>query len=158
VSHFGFMLAHTFDHIDLSASRTLDELWEQVRRNDVAITNVLGQSFAPRFIRAPYGKLGPDTGKVFESWGYKVVWNNLDNLDTVHADPAKFSPQAQYNLSMLAFEKTFNSSNPKRDSFIALAHNQINITATRWTESIIGAVKKRGFRFVSLGEWYPPLI
>ncbi len=66
--------SHTFQHLDLQ-TLTIDELWAEVRRNDVAITNVLGRAYAPKFIRAPYGSMNANVLRALESWGYRVVGN-----------------------------------------------------------------------------------
>jgi len=144
--------SHTFEHLDLQ-TLTTDELWAQVRRNDVAITNVLGRSFSPKFIRAPFGSVNTNVLRALESWGYTVVWNNIKNRDTDHA----FGTDAeQLSWDISNYTSTLAASNVNVNSFISLNHEQIKVTSQSFIGQIIPIIRNYGYRFVSLGQCLNP--
>ncbi|KAJ3345378.1 hypothetical protein HDU91_007368, partial [Kappamyces sp. JEL0680] len=153
IQNAGHQIAsHTYSHRDL-ATLTIDEIYSEMRRNDVAITNVLGSSFAPRYLRAPYGSINNNILTVLQSWGYTVVWENILNHDTDHTEVS--------NAQQLAWDygnytATLMASNPNTNSFISLNHDQLETTSTMFVQQIIPVILQAGYRFVSLGECLHP--
>ena len=143
---------------------SLDALYATMRRNDVAINKVIG--VAPRYVRAPFGSVTPKILQALESWGYIVVWQNINNWDTNHAGPSIPEDQ-QLLMSLGNVTSTLNNSNPVKNSFISLAHENLAVTAQNYTPQLIDLVKGRGYKFVNIGEclkgsassstWYRPL-
>ena len=155
--------SHTFDHLDLQ-TLSMDALYATLRRNDVAISQVIG--VAPRYVRAPFGSVNKKVLQALASWGYIVVWQNIKNADSDHAD-ASIPLKRQLEWSLSNFTVTLDRSDSRVNSFISLAHETLQITATDFTVQAIDYIKKKGYKFVNVGEcrtgspspsnWYRPL-
>ncbi|KAJ3301632.1 chitin deacetylase, partial [Kappamyces sp. JEL0829] len=152
--------SHTMDHLDLTTLTTL-QVYEQVRRADVAIAKVLGA--APLFVRPPYGNVNANILQALKSWGYTAVWENILNHDTDHASD---SPEDQLAEDMSSYMSTLDASDPSVNSFISLNHDTVEVTATQFVSQIIPIIRNRGYRFVTLAQciypnnpnnWYRPL-
>ena len=132
-------------------------MYSQLRRNDIAITSVLGSSFAPRYVRAPYGSVNQQVLQALTSWGYTVVWANAISHDTDHATGSVASQAA---TSLAIYKSILDASNPSRDSFISLNHDQLQATSTIVAAQLIIMVRNYGYRLVSIGQclqsgdWY----
>ncbi len=112
--------SHTYDHLDI-ATLSMNELWSQMVRNDQAIKQIIGSQ--PVYFRPPFGSYHDQSLRALQSWGYKVVWKNIDNYDTQHEGDGDAMQKNQE-----FFDQSWNGSDPSRDSFISLQHDTIRET------------------------------
>jgi peptidoglycan/xylan/chitin deacetylase (PgdA/CDA1 family) len=136
--------SHTYDHLDIATLNT-DQLWAQMYRNDFAIKQILG--VRPTYFRPPFGSYNDANLIALGSWGYKVIWKNIDNFDTQHAG----APDAMQR-NQAAYDQDWADSNPSSSSFISLQHDTLIETVEQWTQIAIDQVKRRGYTFVTVGE------
>jgi peptidoglycan/xylan/chitin deacetylase (PgdA/CDA1 family) len=141
--------SHTYDHLDMTKLND-KELWNQMYRNDIAIKSVIGVS--PVYMRPPYGLLNDHVMSALESWGYKVIWKNIDSEDVLHINNVQLNTNSYLN--------SLNNKSSKTDSFISLQHETLIETVDSWTQTAINLVKSLNYTFVTVGEcrgdkiWY----
>jgi peptidoglycan/xylan/chitin deacetylase (PgdA/CDA1 family) len=136
--------SHTYDHLNI-ANLNVDQLWAQMNRNDHALKQVLG--VRPIYMRPPFGSYNDQNLIALGSWGYKVIWKNIDNYDTQHAG----APDAMQR-NQAYYDEGWAGSNPSTNSFISLQHDTIRETVEEWTQLAIDQVRARGYRLVTVGE------
>lgn len=141
--------SHTYDHLDLTKLDTYGQ-YAQMQRNDAVFQSIMGKR--PIYMRPPFGAGIDNTNNVLTnlgSWGYKVIWKNIDNMDTQHAT---LSEANQLKQDIFSFKSTFNTQNKLKDSYIALNHDFLKVTSTQWTQKMINYGKAAGYKFVTVGE------
>jgi peptidoglycan/xylan/chitin deacetylase (PgdA/CDA1 family) len=138
--------SHTYDHLDL-ARLGYNGIWAQMQRNDEAIKSVIGVK--PIYMRPPYGSVNDPVLTALGSWGYKVVWQNIDSEDVFHLDKVN-----AIDLDTQSYETTgkLSSSSPLVNSFISLQHDPIKETAEQWAQKAINLVKAKGYNLVTVGD------
>lgn len=144
--------SHTYDHLDMTKLND-KELWNQMYRNDIAIKSVIGVS--PVYMRPPYGLMNDNVMAAMGSWGYKVIWKNIDSEDVLH--PGDINA---IQLNTNSYLNSLNNKSSKTDSFISLQHETLSETVNSWTQTAINLVKSLNYTFVTVGEcrgesvWY----
>ena len=133
---------HTYDDLVYEGEHEITPRWDQMRLNEEAINAVIGKrplhftrpyEFSNKFILADLG-----------SWGYVVAASNLNSGDYEFNGP---------NLSKKVFErlsKAITKANPKKDSYIILAHGILE--GIEWINKFIPLAREKGFRFVTMEE------
>ena len=136
--------SHTYDHLDL-ARLDLNGIYAQMQRNDAVISSVLGKR--PIYMRPPYGSVNDPVLEALGSWGYKVIWQNIDSQDVFHLGDPNAIP-----LDTAAYTAVLSKSSFTKDSFISLQHDTIRETALEWTQVAINYVKSLNYTFVTVGD------
>jgi peptidoglycan/xylan/chitin deacetylase (PgdA/CDA1 family) len=136
--------SHSYDHLDL-AKLDIDGIWAQAYRNDKAIEQVLG--VMPTYFRPPYGSVNDLVLTALGSWGYQVVWQNIDSLDFLYGG----QPNA-IALMETAYSWSLGGTSAATTSFISLQHDFVQETVDTWTQMVITKFTADGYRFVTSGE------
>ncbi|KAI8923585.1 hypothetical protein BC831DRAFT_470392 [Entophlyctis helioformis] len=136
--------SHTQTHADLTTLST-QGMWDQMRLNDDAIARVIGKR--PVYMRPPYGASNNAVLNALGSWGYRVIWLNVDSKDYEHTGQPNAIQQDEYNYSLglagLSIPQT---------SLITLQHDHVIETVNAWTKIVIDRYTAIGYRFVTVGE------
>ena len=136
--------SHTYDHLDLS-TLSIDEVYSQMYRNENAIYKVIGVK--PKYMRPPYGSYTPTTLTALGSWGYKVIWQNLDSQDYAHQNSDN-----QTKLDEQAYSSTISQFPVPQTSFISLQHDFVSNTVLEWVEEVIQTYTAKGYIFGTVGD------
>jgi peptidoglycan/xylan/chitin deacetylase (PgdA/CDA1 family) len=137
--------SHTYDHLDITLLDA-NGVWDQLKRMDRVLKDIIGKE--PRYFRPPFGKASPDNLSQLDSWGYQVIWQNIDSLDAINgAQPSKI-----VELALESYQSTLRGKTPAQHSFISLQHDTLFETVYSWTPFVIKELKQRGYKFVTVGE------
>jgi peptidoglycan/xylan/chitin deacetylase (PgdA/CDA1 family) len=136
--------SHTYDHLDL-ARLDHNGIYAQMQRNDAVIASIIGKR--PIYMRPPYGSVNDPVLIALGSWGYKVIWQNIDSEDVFHLG----NPNAN-TLNKQAYTAVLSQSSFTRDSFISLQHDTIEQTAVEWTQTAINYVRSLNYTLVTVGD------
>ncbi|KAI5793653.1 hypothetical protein FPQ18DRAFT_258413 [Pyronema domesticum] len=137
--------SHTWSHADLS------KISKEMRRDEVmklemALRNILGSEYIPTYIRPPYSSCNAECKSDLKEMGYHVTYFDLDTDDYNRATSDKIKGAADI------FVGNITKADPKKDKFLAIAHDIQELTATELTASMLKAIKEKGFRGVTVGE------
>lgn len=137
--------SHTWSHQDLSAL-SLDQLREQMLKNEAAFRNILGNF--PSYMRPPYSRCGPENGCLEEmsSLGYHVILYDIDTADYNHDSPD------QIQISKDIFDRHMASSKASENSWLVIAHDVHEQTVHNLTEHMLKSLRANGYRAVTVGE------
>ncbi|KAF9941903.1 hypothetical protein BGZ67_003733 [Mortierella alpina] len=142
------LASHTYTHGDLSTMTVAQMQSEMSRTSDIMFTH---SSVRPRYMRAPYGSCGEPCLKVMADLGLVVSYWNVDTNDWQYkneTDPLAFTTKAMAEVN----SKIVTNSDPKQDSFIVLQHELEKFSVEHLTDTVIDAVLKAGYRFVTMEE------
>nr|KAJ3421941.1 chitin deacetylase [Polyrhizophydium stewartii] len=137
--------SHTLTHPDLLTLDTA-HIWYEVKTNDELIKPIIGKR--PVYFRPPFGNVNADIMNALGTWGYKVIWINIDSRDFEHEGQSNFVAlnTASYNDDIAAIGAVF----PKT-SFISLQHDHI-AGEPDWINTVAKRFKALGYSFVTVGE------
>ncbi|KAF9968488.1 hypothetical protein BGZ70_003342 [Mortierella alpina] len=142
------LASHTYSHGDLSNMTEAEMQKEMSTTSDIMFTH---SGIRPRYMRAPYGSCGEPCLKVMADLGLTVSHWNVDTNDWQYKDEA--NPLVATNKSMAEINsKIVANSDPKQDSFIVLQHELEKFSVEHLTDTVIDAVLKAGYRFVTMEE------
>ncbi|KAF9969095.1 chitin deacetylase [Actinomortierella ambigua] len=140
------LASHTFSHSNLDNMDNASRVSEINRTSDLIFQ---AAGVHPRYMRAPEGACDKAKGcpQAMDSLNQTVSHWNVDTKDWQNvnaADPVK--------ASMQQVDEFILTGNPATDSFIMLQHDIHQFSVEKLTETIITAVKAKGFRFVTMEE------
>ncbi|KAF9571868.1 hypothetical protein EC968_010596 [Mortierella alpina] len=142
------LASHTYTHGDLSTMTVAQMQSEISRTSDIIFTH---SSVRPRYMRAPYGSCTEACLKVMADLGLVVSYWNVDTNDWQHKNET--DPLVATSKSMAEINsKIVTNSDPKRDSFIVLQHELEKFSVEHLADTVIDAVLKAGYRFVTMDE------
>lgn len=139
---------HTWSHADISIL-TEEKLREEITKLEVAFRAIIG--VIPTFFRPPYGNTNPQSLKVLQELGYRVIKWDVSNDDTVGLVNEKNKTLEQ---GQAAFKSTLNISgiHPAKDGHISLSHDPLEITAQKFAPWAFDYVKSLGYKIQTVGE------
>lgn len=146
--------SHTWSHIDMTVASSATRS-EQIHRLEDPIRKVIGKT--PTYFRPPYATCEGQCLTDLESMGYHVVNFDLDTKDYENNTPD----------SIVTAKNTFSNAlaaGSSGSSFLVLAHDVHEQTATKLTPHMLEKIKEKGYRAVTVGEclgdsaanWYKP--
>ncbi|KAF2832867.1 glycoside hydrolase/deacetylase [Ophiobolus disseminans] len=133
--------SHTWTHTDLNTLSDQQQR-DEMLKTEAALKNIIGKT--PTYMRPPYGSCNEACGAVMKDLGYVVAHWDLETDDWRY--------QADISISENIFKSSLAETDPKTGGRVVLAHDIHEQTATRLTAFMLGELKARGFRGVTLGE------
>jgi peptidoglycan/xylan/chitin deacetylase (PgdA/CDA1 family) len=130
--------SHTWSHPDL-ATLTKSQIKTEMQRLDIALKKIIGRT--PKYMRPPFGS-GVDSKLVVDtitSLGFEIVIWDVDSGD---------ASGTSVKNSLKIYEKV---SKPKK-SHICLNHDPVKTTSQGMAQKAIQILKKKGFKFTTVGE------
>lgn len=139
------LASHTWSHQDLS-TLSKEQRYDQIVRLEMAMTNIVGKF--PTYMRPPYSSCTAASGcpQDLADLGYHVSYFDLDTDDYNNV-----TPELQQNAKDRV-DAALNPADPKKDDFLAIAHDIHYQTVHNLTVHMLDLMVKKGFKGVTMGE------
>ncbi|KAL7269233.1 hypothetical protein RUND412_008116 [Rhizina undulata] len=139
------LASHTWTHPDLS-TLTADGIKSEFYRLESAFVGMIGKF--PTYMRPPYSSCDNSSAcpSTLSDLGYHITYFDLDTDDYDNTTPELI--QNSKNIVTAAI----NGSNPTTDSFLSIAHDIHEQTATNLTQFELQTLYAAGYKAVTLGE------
>jgi peptidoglycan/xylan/chitin deacetylase (PgdA/CDA1 family) len=135
--------SHTWSHVDMTAADSSTRA-DQMQRLEKTLIKVIGKR--PTYFRPPYASCEGQCLVDVEKMGYHVINFDLDTKDYANNTPERIG------TSMEAFSSALSSGSSSSSSFLVLAHDVHEQTATALTPFMLEKIKQGGYRAVTVGE------
>ncbi|OAQ57743.1 chitin deacetylase [Pochonia chlamydosporia 170] len=136
--------SHTWTHQNLDRVNHKTQETEIIY-NEMAFRTLFG--WFPSYVRPPYLECTAKSGcqDLLGNLGYHIITSNVDTKDYLNDSPS----QIQKSKDIFAENISKESS---KNSYIVLAHDTHNQTATNLTAFMVQVAKDRGYKLVTVGE------
>ncbi|RKP09472.1 polysaccharide deacetylase [Thamnocephalis sphaerospora] len=132
--------SHTFSHANLTMISP-DQVRSEMSKLDEQIKRAIG--VRPTYMRPPFGATNGQVLGILRDLGYRVIRWSVDTNDWRHPDDAEAS-------LMVLRRKVRNVA--QGIAGIALAHDTMPSTATRYVEAAARIIRKKGYRLTTISE------